>query len=153
MAKNEIDNNGLSLGLTFVILGFILQIIFWGNDIFIWVSVILIGFGIAGIGMEFEKVVKNSGGASFGVGVLFLLFSFLGVTFFDSVWLKIIFVFPMMFGIYGVISGSLLYKKIRENVEVKNVKDKKEIPNFISLENVASIIAIISSISTIIANF
>lgn len=153
MTKNEFDNNGLSFGLTCVILGFILQVVFWGNDIFIWVSVMLIGFGIAGIGVEHEKVYKNSGGASFGVGVLFLLVSFLGVFFFDSVWLKILFILPLMFGIYGVISGLLFYKKMKVNIKVKEVKSRGDMSGWFNLNNISSIIAIISSISTIISNF
>ena len=121
MSKEDLGNTGLSLGLTFIVLGIIIQFVFLDYELALWIATFLIGFGIAGMGIEIEKTNSGKGFDSIGVGTLFFLPSFLSLFNFSNVWIKIILMIPLMIGIFGIILG--ISKQINLRKNNKNIKE------------------------------
>ena len=121
MSKEDLGNTGLSLGLTFIVLGIIIQFVFLDYELALWIATFLIGFGIAGMGIEIEKTNSGKGFDSIGVGTLFFLPSFLSLFNFSNVWIKIILMIPLMIGIFGIILGISKQINLRKNNKNINI--------------------------------
>lgn len=151
MSKEDLGNTGLSLGLTFIVLGIIIQFVFLDYELALWIATFLIGFGIAGMGIEIEKTNSGKGFDSIGVGTLFFLPSFLSLFNFSNVWIKIILMIPLMIGIFGIILG--ISKQINLRKNNKNIKENSILNTGKKIEIFFSLIGFISNIVTIIAFF
>jgi|SRR5699024_1393927 len=146
--RDEDKEAGISLGLAFIFIGLFLQFIFWGNDIFVWVSTITIGLGIAGIGIEFEKEEYGKGGSNFGVGVFILMIGFLGSMYFEKTIIILFFSIFVFFGLFGVIKGYMEFQQVKDNI-----KEKRKESLLKNVNTIGSILGFLSSITTIIVNF
>lgn len=151
MSKEDLGNTGLSLGLTIIVLGIIIQFVFLDYELALWIATFLIGFGIAGMGIEIEKTNSGKGFDSIGVGTLFFLPSFLSLFNFSNVWIKIILMIPLMIGIFGIILG--ISKQINLRKNNKNIKENSILNTGEKIEIFFSLIGFISNIVTIIAFF
>lgn len=151
MKENNLDKDGISVGLTFIVLGAIIQFVFLNYELALWIATLLIGIGIAAVGLGIEKTPHGKGFDSIGVGVLFILPSFLSILKFPNIWIRIIVLLPLMLGIFGIFSG------IIKQIEIKRNKPKTEGKSFLntrlSIELLFSCVGLISNIVTIIAFF
>lgn len=151
MKENNLDKDGISVGLTLIVLGAIIQFVFLNYELALWIATLSIGIGIAAVGFEIEKTPHGKGFDSIGVGVLFILLSFLSLLKFSNVWIRIIILLPLMIGIFGIFSG------IIKQIEIKRNKPKTEGKSFLntrlSIELLFSCVGLISNIVTIIAFF
>lgn len=151
MSKNISDNTGISLGLTFIVLGIVVQFAFLNYEIALWIATILISIGIAGLGIEIGKNPYGTGFQDIGVGVLFFLPSFLSLFYFSNTMLRIVLLFPLMVGIFGIIKGLIDQFNIRSGEKQK--KETVKIDSRGTLEIVFSLVGFISNILTIVAFF
>lgn len=153
------DSSGASLGVTFVILGVIVQFVFVEYNLAIWIATFLIGLGISGLGMEMDKVNPVAGYGNFGIGFSGVMFGVLLLNYFDSVGIKILAMFVLLFGFYALITGSFaafIYEKESKDNKDNELDDSQNevklyVVKFIKI--VVGIVGFLSNLSTVIINF
>ena len=158
MSKNSKETNesmedGLGLGLALIILGIIIQFVFWGNDIALWGATICIAAGPAFLGNALEENKEPKTGLDdIGVGILIFLPSFLGLFYFSNTFIKILFLLPLIFGLFGILRGTIKQSKNDSSTKIAKPNDTTDSSKKI-ISVVVSITGFLSNVATIIALF
>ncbi len=154
----ESRETGIGLGLAFIILGIIIQFVFFGNDIAIWGATIAIavGIGFLGLSLEANEDPKN-GWSDIGVGALFFLPGFLGVFYFSSTVIKLLCLLPLLVGIFGIVLGIVKQSNISQKLDNPSTKETNTADTNSSQRSILGIIitltGFLSNIATIISIF
>jgi len=152
-SDQESSANGIALVCVCLIMGSILPWVFT-NKIVVFISIIIITFGIGGMGFEMEKLRSKIGYSDFFMGMGMLFWGASGLFLINSVFFKIIFLLSITFGIFGFISGIvklLFQRKIISNGEKS---DKDILVNIkLSIGFVVTAISFISDLISVITYF
>lgn len=154
--SEEIDSiiNGLSLGVTFVIIALLV----WFGNLFhnkiaeMIFAMIMLFIGIAGTFLEVEKANKElKGFGDFGMGTVFSGLAIFLIFKFNIIFLNILCVIILIFGIYCLVSGLLKIIYSMKWQRRKTENRKIEILQFVTgaTEVIALIVVILELITEV----
>ena len=138
--KEEDIINGISIALAFLGVAVFLYLspVYLGNSIVSLVCSIILGVvGIAGLGIELNKLSSKPKGLGFdnlGIGLIFIIIWSLLYYYFNITWVNIFGLLFLIFGTYGTFRGviSVFYNLLTDNNDSKKIKWVVKLPVFIA---------------------
>lgn len=162
MSEKSADSSetGYAIGCGFIILGIIIQIVFWGSSISLWLSTISVAFGITfAVTTLDDNNDPKKGYEELGIGIGIFSPSLLGLIFFSNPLAKIpfilIFVLGITLAIQGVIKLFKIHQKEKSSTETSEKLIKEKADNSFKKLFVAffTVVALLSNLVTIVAFF
>jgi predicted MFS family arabinose efflux permease len=151
--KNDDFFSGIGLGASLIITGIALPFLF-PSKIVMTITVFLIAFGIAGLGIELEKLYQNSGYTNLFMGIGFLLIGISPLILFFNTPTKILFLIMLLISFYAIVSGGLKLWHFNKQKTISQDQEKNGTGNLkLVLNFVLALSGFIANIVTILSFF
>lgn len=153
--KQNDFSTGFGLVAAFIIAGVASPLLF-RNVTMMVVGTLLVAFGIAGFGIELDKIYKVKGFTSIFFGIAFLLIGILLIIWFPNIFTKALLIILLMIGVFGLISGIL---ELRPNnigavgIKTKQPKEIRKTSLFLIISVIVGTTGFLANVFTILAFF
>lgn len=153
--KQNDFSTGFGLVAALIIAGVASPLLF-RNVPMIVVGTLLVAFGIAGFGIELDKIYKVKGYTNIFLGSAFLLLGILLVISIPNIFTKSLLIILLMIGVFGLISGIMELRPHNMGIVEIKTKQPKEIRKtslFLIISIIVGTTGFLANVFTILAFF
>ncbi|KSU15120.1 hypothetical protein [Lactococcus lactis] len=120
--KQNNSSSGIGVVAAFIVTGIAIPLLF-SNFVMMLVGTFIVAFGIAGFGVELDKIYGGKDYTSMFLGGAILLGGTVLTILLPNIVTKSLLIVLLALGVFGLISG--IVKSIPQNTEIDYKKDKK----------------------------
>ncbi|MBK0083639.1 hypothetical protein IAE51_06935 [Lactococcus sp. S64] len=153
--KQNDSSSGIGLVAALIVTGVAIPLLF-SNFVTMLVGTFVVAVGIAGFGIELDKIYGGKDYTSMFLGGAFLLIGIVSTILFPNILTKLVLIILLAIGVFGLISG--IVKSIPQNSEMdykkaKQPREMKKSSFFLIISIIVGMTGFIANVFTILAFF